>query len=208
MSLNQLQVGVQQLADGANPVARALKTGETGVSEIQARYYENTYRGNVFGVSFPVAALAAASATVLGAFALFNPAASGKNLVIHDIEVVLGSLTAATSPLQAAVVAIPNQTPTSVGAGNTPICTFVGNGNASVAKTYVSGTTVAAPTTPFRFSGSFYLDLAASDVQSLIKDVVDGEIVIGQGSGIQLVALTTVPTNTVGVSITWSEVPA
>lgn len=208
MSLNQLQVGIQQLADGANPVARGLKTGETGVSEIQARYYENTYRGNVFGVTFPVAALAAASATVLGAFALFNPANSGKNIVIHDIEIVLGSLTASTSPLQVAVIAIPNQTPTSVGAGNTPVCTFVGNGANSVAKTYVSGTTVGAPTTAFRFAGAFYLDLAAGDVQSSIKDIVDGEVIVGQGSAIQLVALATVPTNTVGVSFTWSEVNA
>ena len=207
MSLNQLQVGVQQLADGANPVARALKTGETAVSELQARYYENTYRGNVFGVSFPSAALAAASATTLGAFVLFNPAASGKNLVIHDIEIELTSFSASTNPLQVGVVAIPNQTPTSVGAGNTPVCTFVGNGAKSVATPYVSGTTVGAPTTPFRYSAGFYLDLAASDLQGA-KDIVDGEIIVGQGSAIQLVALATVPTNAVIVSMTWSEVPA
>lgn len=206
MSLLQTQVGIQQLADGANPVLRSGKTGEGMVSELQARYYENVYRGNTFGVIYPAAALAAASATVLGAFALFNPANSGKNLVLLDLETELVSFTASTTPLQVAMLAIPNQTPTSVGAGNTPINNLIGSGNTSIAKTYVSGTTVAAPTTSFRLMASFYADLAAGDVQGLYKDEVAGAVIIAPGSGIQLVAIATVPTHTAAVSMTWAEV--
>jgi len=183
------------------------ETSDVMVTELQARYYENTYRRNKFGVTFPAAAVAVASATALGAFVLFNPANSGKNLVIDDIVAQLIAFTAGATVVPLAVVAIPNQTPTSTGAGTTPTCTLVGSPNGSAAKTFVSGTTVGAPTVAFRHIAGWYTDLTASDMGSSVKDEVAGAIVIAPGSGIQVVAFSTPSTNTMSVSMTWDEIP-
>lgn len=183
------------------------ETSDVLVTELQARYYENTYRGNKFGVTFPTAAAAVASATALGAFVLFNPANSGKNLVIDDIVAQLITFTAAATVVPLAVVAIPNQTPTSTGAGTTPTCTLIGSPNGSVAKTFVSGTTVGAPTVAFRHLAGWYTGLAPGDMGSSVKDEVAGAIVIAPGSGIQVVAFGTPSVNTVSVSMTWDEIP-
>src|SRR5271155_5230297 len=183
------------------------ETTDLLATELQARYYQNTYRGNKFGVTFPTAAAAVASATALGAFCLFNPATSGKNLVIDDIVAQLITFTAGATVVPLAVAAIPNQTPTSTGAGTTPTCTLIGSSNGSVAKTFVSGTLVAAPTVGFRHLAGWYTDLAAGDMASSVKDEVAGSICIAPGSGIQVVAFGTPSTNTVSVSMTWDEIP-
>jgi hypothetical protein len=174
------------------------ETSDVMVTELQARYYENTYRGNKFGVTFP---------TALGAFCLFNPASSGKNLVINDIIAQLITFTAGATVVPLAIVAIANQTPTSTGAGTTPTCTLIGSSNGSVAKTFVSGTIVGAPTVAFRHLAGWYTDLAAGDMGSSVKDEVAGAICIAPGSGIQVVAFGTPSTNTVSVSMTWDEIP-
>lgn len=161
--------------------------------------------GKVFMASYPAAALAAASATVLGAFALFNPVNSGVYACVLDITTSLVSFTASTTPLQVAIVPF-NNTPTSIGAGPVPTCANLGNTNAAALKTYVSGTTVGSATTPItRQVATFYLDLAAGDVQGWIKDEPKG-LWIQPGWGINPVAIATVPTNTAAISYTWMEV--
>jgi hypothetical protein len=89
-------VGAQNLQDGAQPIARAGKQADTIVSELHGRFYEQNYRGNVYGgpltstslanATFTVAngtsatlATAAASTPILG---LYNPASSSVNAVI------------------------------------------------------------------------------------------------------------------------------
>jgi hypothetical protein len=46
--LNQLSVGQVNVADGSQPTARGGRTGETIVSGLHGRYYEQARRGNVF----------------------------------------------------------------------------------------------------------------------------------------------------------------
>lgn len=205
MSFTQIQVGPQVLSDGATPTLRGGKGGDGIISQLNARYYENTYRGNTFGVSYPAAALAVASATATGAFALWNPPGSNVNLSILDFEAVLVSFTASTNPLQVGLVAVPNQSPTSISAGNTPNSMLIGSSNVSSAKPYVAGTLVGASTTAFRLVGSWYADLAAGDVTGYFKDEIGGAVIIGPNSGLCVVAITTVPTNTAAISLTWAE---
>ena len=79
---------VGQPAAGANNAllnGRAGQLGDAIVSELHGRYYETTYRGNVFLLS--VSTAAAVTAYAGGAagtpmLALFNPVGSGRNLVI------------------------------------------------------------------------------------------------------------------------------
>src|SRR6185369_5697280 len=46
--LNQILVGPQAIADGVTTIARSGKSGETIVSRLHGRYYEQASRGNVF----------------------------------------------------------------------------------------------------------------------------------------------------------------
>ena len=58
------QQGVTSKQIGANISISLGEFGDQLVSELQARYYEQIYRGNVFTVQYTAAALAAPSATV------------------------------------------------------------------------------------------------------------------------------------------------
>ena len=67
MPANQLNIGVQNQADGAQMViARAGRQGDQIVSELHGRFYEQAYRGNLF--SNGVTALTALTAEELAAY--------------------------------------------------------------------------------------------------------------------------------------------
>lgn len=210
MSLNQLQVGIQQLADGANPVARGLKTGETGVSEIQARYYENAYRGNTF-VAAQTAVTAAIAAAAGGAtFQLFNPSTSQKNLVLLDIVVTLGAMTAQTAEVAfqlAGAATGATQTLT------TPLTTYssiVGGSNKSTGIALVSST-FSATAVPLRYLGAFAQAATATPGVATVvsfKDEIAGAIIIPPGSYVGVYGLTggTIGDASIACSATWAEV--
>src|ERR1019366_2051857 len=92
MPLNQLSVGPQNVSgtNGGQPItARSGQQGDTIISHLHGRYYEQNYRGYVFGGGISNTALAAANAiatgvtaTALPVIGVWNPLASGVNLVI------------------------------------------------------------------------------------------------------------------------------
>jgi hypothetical protein len=210
MSLNQLQVGIQQLADGANPVARSGKTGETIVSELQGRYYENAYRGNIF-VAAQTAATAAIAVTTGGAtFQLFNPSTSQKNLVLLDIVVTLEAMTAQTAEVAfqlAGAATGATQTLT------TPLTTYssiVGGANKSTGVALVSSTFSNAAI-PLRYLGAFAQAATATPGVATVvsfKDEIAGAIIIPPGSYVGIYGLTggTIGDASVACSATWAEV--
>src|SRR5271169_2206431 len=83
----QGQVGVQTSGQGQTPILRSLYSGELGVADVHARYQEAVCRGNVYSL-FQTAVSQATAATFPYAaggtapIALFNPAGSGKDMVI------------------------------------------------------------------------------------------------------------------------------
>ena len=91
MPVAQGQVGVQSNSDGQMPMQgfRQGKQGDLIASELHARFYETTYRGNVFSGGLPLTAINAATFTsaTLGAtctpiIGLWNPPNSGVNASI------------------------------------------------------------------------------------------------------------------------------
>jgi hypothetical protein len=77
------QVGPQVLTDGTEQPFRLGKTGETIVTELQARYFEQVYRGNCFtAVSAAATSSAGLNATYTGGCVVSNPASSNKILVV------------------------------------------------------------------------------------------------------------------------------
>ena len=201
------QQGVTSKQIGANISISLGEFGDQLVSELQARYYEQTYRGNVFTVQYTAAALAAPSATVAGNFAFYNPLTSGKNVVLLDATVALASFTASINPV---IVDLQPWTylPTSQTA-LTPVNTFIGGTSKAAAQAIplTAGTLVGASLTPIKVLGAFYLDLAAGDSVGSFTYNFDGRIILAPGAGFSFCAIATVPTHTVAIDLTWMELP-
>ena len=82
--IGKILTGLQSNADATLIVPRAGKNGDTIVSELHGRKYEQTLRGYRFGVSNQAAvATTAGLATTFTGLAVANPAGSGRNLVIE-----------------------------------------------------------------------------------------------------------------------------
>jgi hypothetical protein len=177
------------------------------VSELMPRYYEQCYRGNVFTVQFAAAALAAASATAVGNFGIYNPAGSGRNLVLLDSTVVLVTFSAGTSGLQVALQSW-NYLPTSQTTVAVNNGFFGGPLNATAKGIPLSaGTLVGQATTAVKLLGGFYLDLAAGDTVGSVTYNFDGKIMVAPGYGFSFISIATVPTQTVSIDLTWMEIP-
>jgi hypothetical protein len=177
------------------------------VSQAGMPYGFLTLGGVMSTGTWPAAAFAAASATALSAFALYNPAGSGVNAHMANVTV---TVTAFTAQAAASAVGIApfTQTPTSVTTtGTAKANCLIGQGSAPQCIQYVTGTTVGAVTVPIRNLCSFYTDLVAGDMVSYSSTDLAGSIIIPPGSGIQLIAVGgTVADLTASVSMTWAEI--
>jgi hypothetical protein len=97
--LIQGQVGLQALQDGSQVNLSIGRQGEALVSELHGRYYQLAKRGLLFGFSTAAVTIAATHNSPLPAntgtpiLALWNPVASGKDLVVlkHSIASVSGT---------------------------------------------------------------------------------------------------------------------
>lgn len=167
-----------------------------------------TLAGNLCTGTWPAAATAAPSATALSAFAIYNQAGSSVNLHIQSISTYLSTLTATTTATAIGLVPF-TQTPTATATTGTAKANgLIGQGNAVQAIQYVSGTLVGAVTTSIRIVASWYLDLAAGDTIGIVRDDVNGAIIVPPGSGFSLCGIGgTVADVTIGVSMCWAEIP-
>lgn len=171
------------------------------VSELQARYYENVYRGIVFSAANSgVQALSVASATFTG-LAVGNPAGSGKNLVLLDASfAVAAAITAVCSVALAYAPIVALTAGTAVG----PNSMLVGGGVASVAKVGASATLGAAPTVLRPLGGTGWVTATAQG-QFSAKDEIAGAIIVAPGQLVCIEAL--VAAVSVVASMTWAEIP-
>jgi hypothetical protein len=100
----QGQVGSQQVTDGAQVNVRQGKSGDLIASELHGRFYEQTYRGNVYAWGKTLTALSANSitltATTTPIVGVWNPATSLVNLVIlqANVQIVPNNLTSGAGP--------------------------------------------------------------------------------------------------------------
>src|SRR5438105_1628891 len=98
MPANQGAAGVQNNLDSPNLLTVRLgKQGEQMVSELHGRYYEQTYRSNVYGINGALTTTTAAGAATFTGLLVGNPAGSGINVALQKCFVSQGAaLTAAT----------------------------------------------------------------------------------------------------------------
>src|SRR5690349_6038249 len=90
------QVGPGVLGDGVRPPFRQGRGGEQIVSELHGKFWEQNSRGNVFLAANAAAGTAISAPATASTWTLWNPLASGKNLVIlsTSISLVSGTLVA------------------------------------------------------------------------------------------------------------------
>jgi hypothetical protein len=177
---------------------------EALVSELQARYYENVYRGNVFTASNTAAlALSLNSATATGLI-LSNPAGSGKNLVLLEALISVANLPAGQSTL----ILTANINPIAAATVHTtPLVianALLGSANASVAKADSAATLPVAPTIIRSYSFTAATVAASTSFPPFIKDDIGGAIIVAPGCTVSIQCLVTAAT-TIN-TLTWAEV--
>lgn len=202
--------GPQILQDGKFQDLRLAKSGELVFTELHGKYFEQTYRGNVFVSSMTAAvALNTANNTSLVPLGILNPQGSGKNIVMLRTVLAL-----ATLPGTQAVGGIVYRLATGVGsvtaATLNPIqCCLIGSGDQPVAKVYSSGSIVGGTLSDYLpiVSRTGASNPAASNTR--IVDEFDGMIVLTPGAvlNIQEPNPDTTSNFTAVIGYMWEEVP-
>jgi hypothetical protein len=204
---NQGQTGKQT---GQNLTASLGEYGEQLASELQPRYYENTYRGQKFSACNTAAVTIGALTATNVSFALYNPPGSGKNLAIVDASFGAGSTVFASG---AVFFAVNPQTTTPAGTTALTIRNNLLTGNtgaASIAQAYSAATLSATPVAIRPFYGC--VGPAASTVTPVsattvpfVKDDVAGEIILTPGTVLSIQgSVAAVANGFVGIS--WDEI--
>lgn len=200
------QVGPQTLADGVEEAFRMGKSGETIVSELHGRYYEQAYRGNLYIAQAIVTAPAAYSATAgVGGPLIWNPPGSGVNVVC--LAVSLGITVVSTVAAAIGLTGNVGQTvaPTSSTAidGNAP--GLIGAASPK-SKAYRIGTVVNG--------GSFLLPVADVHTGALTTDTgsarfvdIGGAVIIPPGAWGAVAASAAATTLVAQIGLIYEEVP-
>lgn len=141
----QGQVGPQTLSDGSFNTIRAGKAGEASVSELQPRYYEQVYRGNVFNAASQATTTPSGAGLITtSVFAVANPAGSGKNMALIQLDYAACGTSTVLSQAVFGFQAFSNTAITSSTAITIRNC-LIGNGTTSIATAISSGNLVTAP---------------------------------------------------------------
>lgn len=182
---NEVLTGTQNFADNAQITSRGSKYGAQVVTGLHGRYYEHASRGNVFVASTLAAGVVIPfiAATVVSKFTLVNPAASGVNVELIDINVlqvpgsalITGLGVAFQGPLATTggypgtlTVSTGQHVSTKVGAGNVPPCIHYSSAthtNAAIANlspviwlfNNVATTVITQQYVNYQFDGKFFM---------------------------------------------------
>lgn len=194
-------VGPTTLNDGnAGRAQRLDKQGNTVNSDSLGLYYEQNYRGNLFFACNTASQALSLNSTTFTGLAISNPAGSGKNIVILQLNVALLTAPAGIAPLvlsgNLSTPITTHTTPLSVNSG------VFGKSAASIALVDSAATSPAL--TIFRPVGGGPV-ATGSVTAPFIQDEIKGSIILGPSSFIGLQCLTTAIS--VIASISWIEVP-
>lgn len=200
-------VGQQASQNGQTTPIRLTRQGAATLSQLNGRHYEQAKQGNLFYAATAVTGVAPGTAIgTTAAFALYNPASSGVDLVVlrASMEYLSGTLgigvvdwVANISPSAAAVT----------GTAITPVNAYLG-GRASVAAPKTTATLPATPTL-LRHFGNLPPMLATSVLTPwLLVDDVNGAIIVSPGCSVSLEATAAAGTSPLVLfDALWEEIP-
>lgn len=203
--LNKILTGPQTLGEGAVATARAGRTGEQIVSQLQGKYYENVVRGNVFQahaiVTAPVIYTTAAGT---GGPLIWN------NTTTHNCVLLAASFGHSVVTTVAASIGITGNSGQTAAPGSTTAIDSNKNllvgGAATRMNCYRVGTPSAA--------GNFFIPLAQLHTGALTVDTsgtnwidLGGMIVVGPGCWVSWAASATATTAVTNLGFIYAEVP-
>ncbi len=197
----QPQVGTQLNADGVTTaIARSGKQGELMVSELHGRYYEQTYRSNMFSVMTQGTGVTttAALATTWTGLGISNPVGSNVNLVVNKMWVTEFAVGAA------ATVGVMGGTGV-LNAGLTPQSRIIGGGALSKANASASAT-ISTPLLICTFGQTGSLATTGYGLGPAASIDFEGSLIVPPGSFIA--SYTSIVTTTaLQFGYAWEEVP-
>lgn len=197
-------VGPGVTGDGAGNPFRQGRSNEAIVQELHGRYFEQTFRSNVFvAANTGAQATSTASATATGLI-LSNPLGSGRYVSLIDVTVGVGAAVAAAfevglfANINILAAAVTHTTPI------VPVCALLGSAVVPVAKVDSSATLPAAPTHIRTLLASGWVTATAQS-QEVAKDEIAGAIVLAPNTAVSIQSV--VGTQSIIASITWEEIP-
>jgi hypothetical protein len=218
--------GPQVAAPGTLVAARGGNAGEMIVQELHGRFYEQTYRGNVYSGGMGLTSISNVTyttgtlgATVTPIAGVYNPIGSQVNLVI--LQVTLGlTITAATKTGGGPFAWATSITTVPVSTGANPLNRKTLQAAGSAAKDLTNtAPTGLSPNLTVRFGSALFggssgaysqVDgtiAAPSNFQISSVENFDGSFIVPPGGVIALLATTTPVAHSAVSSIIWEEVP-
>jgi len=202
--LSQGQTG--PIASTGNGVQVALRAGQLGdqiVSELHGRYYEQTYRKNVFHSFHQGVALPLVGTAMTGAI-LWN-GSSTVNLVLLKVSLQVTVTSATMTGVAIARLSGQVSAPTTVTAATASGNNFI-NGSAPAGTAYNIGTVAGTPTLMFPILHNTAA-IGTTGVDSVVMDF-EGSIVVPPQSLICLAALGAASAAAAAtIGLMWEEVP-
>lgn len=221
-----LQTGQGSFSDGAIAPQRGGKLGDTIISELHGRFYEQVYRANVYSTGSALTALSANTITLTATstpiLGVWNPSSSSVNLVILQASVgfVLNTLTAPVGP--GAFLWASSTGNAAITTGSAPFNrkTMVASG--SQAKAFPGGVALTGltnnlvvfeaadfPQPSGQTAGTITASTASSSFAAGFNGVqnFDGSLIVPPGGVLSLVNTTSTTTYSAAGRLLWEEVP-
>jgi hypothetical protein len=204
MAFNQIAVGVQNNPDSPNPIiARAGKQGEALSSELHGRYYEQTYRKNMyFAANQAVATTTVGLALTYTGLVISNPITSSVNAVLNKCSLMQSVIQA--TQIEAYAIATGFNATTNV-THTAALATHASFLNAPVGLV-VADTSATLPTAPFYtyFAGQ---TASATSQPGTITFDLEGSIILPPGGYALWVTPAQASVAGLWFSFSWEEVP-
>jgi hypothetical protein len=178
------------------------------VTELQPRYYQQNYRGNVYFLNASAVTATAYTGGAAGTplLGVMNPLGSGKNLVF--IGATIGNRAAASA---AGVVTFnvwggPSTNPTGTQTNPTNMLSLTASGAVSrgFINTAMTGSTALNQIMPI---GTYYWATAASALLSPVNSELAGSVIAIPGNMIALGATAALTSATWDATLIWAEIP-
>ena len=212
------QPSTTSLAANTIVATRAGQLGDLIVSELHGKYYEQTYRGNLYSFGMTSTALSAntitLTATTTPIIGVWNPTGSGKNLVILKAKCQL-TVAGNSAVAPGAFVWATSVGNSAISTGSAPLSRSTLQNSGSVAKGFNISTALTGLTNNLvvQHAAGFGTLLAAQGATATpimsgdpVEDV-DGALIVPPGGVLALLNTTSTTTVSVASMILWEEVP-
>ena len=206
--VDQAQVGPQSAASiGVNTITN-LRSGQLGdliVQDLHGRYYENTYRGNMFSVAAQaVLTTTTGLATTYTGLCVSNPVGSPVNLAVNKCTMMQSVVQSVQVEAYGLAVGFNLTTNVTHSTSATPQSNLAGSGLQSNAK---ADTSAGLPTAPLYYAFVTNTGTATADSVAVSMIDLEGSLILKPGAYVLWVTPGQASVAGLWFSISWEEVP-